>query len=157
MDRAIRANHTTVNCPQLRSGADANPLLTGTSSWHEQGRPETVRTHVRPISAETVKQVCHKGTAKGVDRCAPVQSRAGIELDDTNDEQMSQHPRVTVEWALHGLEVAIRNLGDGTAEQRVRRQFHQVLLAVEREARRIDARSGLIADDLREEAPAQEP
>jgi hypothetical protein len=86
-----------------------------------------------------------------------VQSRAGIELDDTNDEQMSQHPRVTVEWALHGLEVAIRNLGDGVAEQRVRRQFHQVLLAVEREARRIDARSGLIADDLREEAPAQEP
>src|SRR5437764_1485396 len=98
---------------RLRSGAAANPPLAGTSSSHEHVGAETVRTHICPISAETVKQVCHKGTAKGVDRCAPVQSRAGIELDDTDDEQMSQHPRVTVEWALHGLEVAIRNLGDG--------------------------------------------
>ena len=47
---------------------------------------------------------------------------------------MDQHPKVTVNWALHGLEMAIRNLGEGWAERRVRRQFHQLLLAVEREA-----------------------
>jgi len=48
---------------------------------------------------------------------------------------MDQHPRVTLEWALYCLEVALRNLEDGPAERRVRRQFHQVLLAVERDAR----------------------
>jgi hypothetical protein len=45
-----------------------------------------------------------------------------------------QHPKVTLEWALRRLEAAIGNLADGPAERRVRRQFHQVLLAVERHA-----------------------
>ena len=49
---------------------------------------------------------------------------------------MEQNPRVTVNWALCGLERALQNLGDGWAERRVRRQFHQLLLAVEREAYR---------------------
>ncbi len=43
-----------------------------------------------------------------------------------------QHPNLTLSWALHSLEVALRNLEDGPAERRVRRQFHQLILAVER-------------------------
>ena len=46
---------------------------------------------------------------------------------------MSQHPKATVDWALQGLEAAIRELGDGALARRVRSQFHQLLLAVERE------------------------
>ena len=42
------------------------------------------------------------------------------------------------DWALRGVERAIQNLGDGWAERRVRRQFHQLLLAIEREALRVD-------------------
>jgi hypothetical protein len=48
---------------------------------------------------------------------------------------MDQHPKVTLDWALRSLERAIQKLGDGRAERRVRRQFHQVLLAVERDGR----------------------
>ena len=47
---------------------------------------------------------------------------------------MSQHPKVTVGWAMNGLEDAIRSLGSGPAERRVRDQFHQLLLAIERDA-----------------------
>jgi hypothetical protein len=47
---------------------------------------------------------------------------------------MEQHPKVTLDWALQGLELALQNLGDGWAERRVRRQFHQLLLAIERDA-----------------------
>ena len=50
-----------------------------------------------------------------------------------------QHPQVTLEWALRSLETAIGNLGDGPTERRVRRQFHQVLLAVERHALHLEA------------------
>jgi hypothetical protein len=50
------------------------------------------------------------------------------------DDDMEQDPKVTLDWALRGLERALQNLGDGWAERRVRRQFHQLLLAVEREA-----------------------
>ena len=46
---------------------------------------------------------------------------------------MDQHPRVTLQWALRSLERALQNLEDGWAERRVRRQFHQLLLAVERD------------------------
>lgn len=46
---------------------------------------------------------------------------------------MSQHPKATVDWALQGLEAAIRELGDGALARRVRSQFHQLLLAVEHE------------------------
>jgi len=46
---------------------------------------------------------------------------------------MSKHPKATVDWALQGLEAAIRELGDGALARRVRSQFHQLLLAVERE------------------------
>ena len=46
---------------------------------------------------------------------------------------MDQHPKVTLQWALRSLEKALQNLDDGWAERRVRRQFHQLLLAVERE------------------------
>ena len=47
---------------------------------------------------------------------------------------MSQHPKATVDWALQGLETAIRDLGDGALASRVRSQFHQLLLAIEHEA-----------------------
>ena len=47
--------------------------------------------------------------------------------------KMSQHPKATVDWALQGLEAAIRELGDGALARRVRSQFHQLLLAVEHE------------------------
>jgi hypothetical protein len=47
---------------------------------------------------------------------------------------MDQHPKVTLDWALCSLERAIQHLENGWAERRVRRQFHQLLLAVEREA-----------------------
>jgi hypothetical protein len=56
---------------------------------------------------------------------------------------MEQDPKVTLDWALRGLERALQNLGDGWAERRVRRQFHQLLLAVEREAHHTE---GLQAD-----------
>jgi hypothetical protein len=51
---------------------------------------------------------------------------------------MDQDPKVTLDWALRSLERAIQHLEDGWAERRVRRQFHQLLLAVEREAFRED-------------------
>jgi hypothetical protein len=47
---------------------------------------------------------------------------------------MEQHPRLTLDWALRCLERALSDLDDGPAERRVRRQFHQLLLAIEREA-----------------------
>jgi hypothetical protein len=48
--------------------------------------------------------------------------------------EMEQHPKLTREWALRCLERALGDLEDGPAERRVRRQFHQLLLAIEREA-----------------------
>jgi hypothetical protein len=53
-------------------------------------------------------------------------------------EGMSQHPRVTIGWAIAGLETAITKLDDGPAERRVRAQFHQLLLALERARLPID-------------------
>ena len=44
---------------------------------------------------------------------------------------MDQHPKVTLAWALNGLENAIHRLKAGAVEDRVRRQFHQFLLAME--------------------------
>lgn len=44
---------------------------------------------------------------------------------------MSQDPTIAAAWPLRGLESAIRALGDGVAERRVRRQFHQLLAALE--------------------------
>jgi len=62
-----------------------------------------------------------------------------MELGDTAvREHMSQDPKVTVQWALRSLERALQNLNDGWAERRVRRQFHQLLLAIEREAQHLD-------------------
>ena len=57
---------------------------------------------------------------------------------ENNDvsQRMDQHPKVTLQWALRSLEKALQNLGDGRAERRVRRQFHQLLLAVERDGLR---------------------
>jgi hypothetical protein len=51
---------------------------------------------------------------------------------------MEQHPKVTLDWALRSLERALDNLENGWAERRVRRQFHQLLLAIERDARHSD-------------------
>jgi hypothetical protein len=48
--------------------------------------------------------------------------------------EMEQHPKLTLEWALRCLERALGDLDDGPAERRARRQFHQLLLAIEREA-----------------------
>jgi hypothetical protein len=39
---------------------------------------------------------------------------------------------VTIGWAIAGLETAITKLPQGPAERRVRDQFHQLLLALER-------------------------
>ena len=47
---------------------------------------------------------------------------------------MEQHPKLTLDWALRCLERALGDLNDGPAERRVRRQFHQLLLAIERDA-----------------------
>jgi len=55
-------------------------------------------------------------------------------------EYMDQDPKVTLQWALRSLERALQNLDDGWAERRVRRQFHQLLLAIERDARHLVAR-----------------
>ena len=55
-----------------------------------------------------------------------------------NSPDMEQDPKITLHWGLHSLEQALRDLQDGPAEQRVRRQFHQVLLAVERAGRSLD-------------------
>lgn len=49
-----------------------------------------------------------------------------------DNQNMSQHPRVTIGWAVAGLETAITKLAHGPAERRVRDQFHQLLLALER-------------------------
>lgn len=46
---------------------------------------------------------------------------------------MAQHPKVTLRWAVEGLERAVAKLPDGAAERRVRAQLHQLLLALERE------------------------
>jgi hypothetical protein len=47
-----------------------------------------------------------------------------------------QPRRATVMWAVTGLEHAVAKLGDSRAEQRVRSQFHQLLLALERDGYR---------------------
>ena len=44
----------------------------------------------------------------------------------------NQPPKLTLAWAVHSLELSLRNLEDGPAERRVRRQFHQLVLAIER-------------------------
>lgn len=46
---------------------------------------------------------------------------------------MPQHPKVTVGWAVACLERALADLGDSAAEARARRQFHQLVLALERD------------------------
>jgi len=46
---------------------------------------------------------------------------------------MEQHPKLTLDWALRSLERALSDLDDGPAESRVRRQYHQLLLAIERD------------------------
>ena len=64
-----------------------------------------------------------------------------MELGDRGiREYMDQDPKVTLQWALRSLERALQNLDDGWAERRVRRQFHQLLLAIERDARHLVAR-----------------
>jgi hypothetical protein len=57
-----------------------------------------------------------------------------MELGRSSRPAMEQHPRLTLDWALRCLERALSDLDDGPAERRVRRQFHQLLLAIEREA-----------------------
>ena len=42
-----------------------------------------------------------------------------------------QHPKITVAWAVASLERAMKGLGNSPAEERTRRQFHQLLLALE--------------------------
>ena len=61
---------------------------------------------------------------------------------------MDQDPKITLHWALRSLERALQNLNDGWAERRVRRQFHQLLLAVERDAQHIeDVQTDLLPAD----------
>jgi hypothetical protein len=54
---------------------------------------------------------------------------------------MEQDPKLTLDWALRCLERALSDLDDGPAERRVRRQFHQLLLAIERDAAESDTSS----------------
>lgn len=49
-----------------------------------------------------------------------------------------QYATLTLDRALQSLELALRNLDDGPAERRVRQQFHQLLLAIERYTRPTD-------------------
>jgi hypothetical protein len=46
---------------------------------------------------------------------------------------MPQHPKVTVGWAVACLERALEDLGESAPEARVRKQFHQLVLALERD------------------------
>ncbi len=68
---------------------------------------------------------------------------------------MDQDTKVTLQWALRSLERALQNLNDGWAERRVRRQFHQLLLAIERDEQRLgdDQTAGSTADQA--SAPPQ--
>jgi len=59
---------------------------------------------------------------------------------------MDQDPKVTLRWALRSLERALQNLDDGWAERRVRRQFHQLMLAVERDAQPMETEETDMAD-----------
>lgn len=61
---------------------------------------------------------------------------------------------MTLQWALRSLERALQNLNDGWAERRVRRQFHQLLLAVERDAHQFDGEQ--LEDDLTERRTADQ-
>ena len=63
---------------------------------------------------------------------------------------MDQDPKVTLQWALRSLERALQNLNDGWAERRVRRQFHQLLLAIERDAQQIGDDQTDVARDTQE-------
>jgi hypothetical protein len=64
-----------------------------------------------------------------------------MELGNTSRSSMEQHPKLTLDWALRCLERALGDLDDGPAERRVRRQFHQLLLAIEREEACVDRSS----------------
>ena len=44
---------------------------------------------------------------------------------------MRQHPKIAVAWAVASLERALGELGSSKADARARRQFHQLLLALE--------------------------
>ena len=57
-----------------------------------------------------------------------------------NDTRL-QPRRITVLWAVGGLERALLKLGESKAEQRVRDQFHQLLLALERDGYRFMPRA----------------
>jgi hypothetical protein len=46
---------------------------------------------------------------------------------------MPQHPKVTVGWTVACLERALEDLGESAPEARVRKQFHQLVLALERD------------------------
>jgi hypothetical protein len=67
--------------------------------------------------------------------------------------KMEQHPKLTLDWALRCLERALGDLEDGPAERRVRRQFHQLLLAIEREAGEVPSLDSLFPEPLRSEYP----
>ena len=57
---------------------------------------------------------------------------------------MDQDPKVTLRWALRSLERALQNLNDGWAERRVRRQFHQLLLAIERDEQHLETDQAVV-------------
>lgn len=66
-------------------------------------------------------------------------------MQTVDNPVMPQHPKVTLSWAMEGLENAIGNLPEGPKERRVRAQFHQLLLALER--------TRLLNDSLRPSSP----
>jgi len=57
-----------------------------------------------------------------------------------NDTRL-QPRRITVLWSIGGLERALLKLGESKPEQRVRDQFHQLLLALERDGYRFMPRA----------------
>ena len=68
---------------------------------------------------------------------------------------MDQDPKVTLRWALRSLERALQNLDDGWAERRVRRQFHQLLLAVERDEQHLELEAGQTVGKLADQESLQ--
>jgi len=66
--------------------------------------------------------------------CSRVQEADGMDVVTGHQVQTTdQDPAVTVAWAMRSLERALQQLGDGPSERRVRGQFHQLVLAIERQ------------------------
>ena len=83
--------------------------------------------------SKSVPSASRADSAPAASACSSEQQSDGIDLvAHPSMTTTAQHPTLTLSWAVHSLELALRNLEDGPAERRVRRQFHQLVLAIER-------------------------